>query len=1357
MKKILLLFSIFMWGIFSSTLADHYQMIRVYLSSAKDLDRIVQAGIDLEGSRYKRDMFIDLQVSMAEKQVLQEIGFQTEILIDDLEFYYASRLETRAGEGFGYGSMGGYYTYSEVMANLDSMITLYPQLISPKDTIGYSILGKPIVAVKISDNPTLQETEPEILYTGLHHAREPVSMMNILYYMWHLLENYGTDARATYLVDNRQMWFVPVVNPDGYVYNQQTNPGGGGMWRLNARDNNDNGIYFQSGIDGVDLNRNYGYQWGYNNSGSSPTPGDQTYRGPYAFSEVETQAIRNFCNNHQFVTGFNYHTYSNLLIHPWAYNDSPTPDHFFFQTFGYELTRFNGYVLGTPSQTVGYSVNGDANDWMYGEQTTKPKIISYTPEVGSSSDGFWPPTNRILPLVQENLYPNIILSYIAGSFPRLYDKNIFVYGANQFIEPGEVVEVYPGITNFGLQSTAPLQTELLPITNNFELLNGITTLPALNSFDSTYANTPWLFRVNYHTAPGNLLRFKVDIYENGTLINSDFFDLMVGFFETAFSSDFENGISSWVGGGTGGSWGLTTSSSHSPTHSLTDSPSGNYNNNANYWIRTPSISLANASTVTLSYWTKWAIEADWDFGIVELSTNNGGSWTSLVAPHMTPGSGTGMQPSGQYGYDGVQNTWVEETIDLSLYAGQNIQLRFHLLSDGWVTEDGWYIDDFKLQILNTNTNIPPYVKTVDQLSPQIFTGAPYPVSATILDDRGIEQATLFYSTDNGINFQTLPMTGSDSMFSTAIPPLSAGLTVRYYVQAWDSAGSYSVYPYNAPQQCLSFSIQAGGPVLVVNPTLLNFQVPQLLSQAQPLRLSNPGTDPVSYQITDTSTHILQQQHYHQGISIVLNSITELLKKHVKLPPNKLSETLSARSEQEVSGQFLPAVVINDSVGDVSNPSNDIVSVEFSETVFSYNVEITFAAAPETSSIGLISFDTDQDFSTGVYPAPLGYGLGNYDIGSEYEITFDFPNLFGDSLSLPPSVYVFDVRDTSLTMVGLPIPIQFNSNSALVSLPKILYPIFDSQMNIAATMVDLLGSSLPDLAPDFGHGNLGGELGSSWISELDANGHAGYPLSGVILPGDSALIWVRVAAAYPPGAYQGSLHIANNSPLPIIEVPVQMTIESPGIPQISVDPVLIADTLQFQSSIQNYNLTIHNTGNGSLFYTIIDTIFNGSGWLEIDNLFGIIAAGEVGQINVQVDPTNLAGDSLYLAELRIISNDPVSPETVIPVQIFISYPTQIAGKNVLPKTLALYANYPNPFNPTTTIAFDLPASGKVKLEIFNILGQRVKVLADSELPPGHYQYVWNTKTEDGQSLAAGIYFYKLQSGERTIVKKMILSK
>jgi hypothetical protein len=148
---------------------------------------------------------------------------------------------------------------------------------------------------------------------------------------------------------------------------------------------------------------------------------------------------------------------------------------------------------------------------------------------------------------------------------------------------------------------------------------------------------------------------------------------------------------------------------------------------------------------------------------------------------------------------------------------------------------------------------------------------------------------------------------------------------------------------------------------------------------------------------------------------------------------------------------------------------------------------------------------------------------------------------------------------------------------------------------------------------------------------------------------------------------------------------------------------------------------------------------------------------VGQINVQVDPTNLAGDSLYLAELRIISNDPVSPETVIPVQIFISYPTQIAGKNVLPKTLALYANYPNPFNPTTTIAFDLPASGKVKLEIFNILGQRVKVLADSELPPGHYQYIWNTKTEDGQSLAAGIYFYKLQSGERTIVKKMILSK
>ena len=177
------------------------------------------------------------------------------------------------------------YTFDEVLIELDSMRLLYPSLISAKQSIGTSIEGKDIWIVRISDNPDVDEQEPEVLYTALHHAREPQSMMTLMYFMYYLLENYGTDPEATFLVENRELYFVPVLNVDGYLYNQQTNPNGGGFWRKNRHNNGD-------GSFGVDLNRNYGYQWGYDNTGSSPNPSNNTYRGTAPFSEPETQAIR---------------------------------------------------------------------------------------------------------------------------------------------------------------------------------------------------------------------------------------------------------------------------------------------------------------------------------------------------------------------------------------------------------------------------------------------------------------------------------------------------------------------------------------------------------------------------------------------------------------------------------------------------------------------------------------------------------------------------------------------------------------------------------------------------------------------------------------------------------------------------------------------------------------------------------------------------------------------------------------------------------------------------------------------------------------------------------------------------------
>ncbi|WP_103068865.1 M14 family zinc carboxypeptidase [Aquimarina sediminis] len=321
---------------------------------------------------------------------------------------------------FTLGSMGGFHTHDEAIAALDKMRQLYPQLITAKSSIGTSTQDRSIYMVKISDNADTDENEDEMLYTSIHHAREPVGLSQNLFYMWYLLENYNSDPEIKILVDNTELYFVPIINPDGYIYNQQTNPNGGGYWRKNRRNN--------GGTYGVDLNRNYGYQWAAP-GGSSSNPGSDSYHGTSKFSEPETQAMRDFVNQHNFVAALNYHSFSNLLIHPWGYKANTfTPDqNTFVKTCTY-MTEENSYVYGTPNQTVGYTAGGSSDDWMYGEQSSKPKIFAMTPEVGSSNDGFWPASSRIIPLCNE-VYPfNIKILRMATKYAKVTPDN-----ANQTI------------------------------------------------------------------------------------------------------------------------------------------------------------------------------------------------------------------------------------------------------------------------------------------------------------------------------------------------------------------------------------------------------------------------------------------------------------------------------------------------------------------------------------------------------------------------------------------------------------------------------------------------------------------------------------------------------------------------------------------------------------------------------------------------------------------------------------------------------------------------------------------------------------------------------------------------------------
>ena len=185
--------------------------------------------------------------------------------------------------------------------------------------LGQSIEGRDIWAFKVSDNPNDNENEPEVLYTSLIHAREPLSMMNLFYFVQKLVEGYNVDEELTYLVNNREMWFIPVVNPDGYVFNELIEPFGGGMHRKNRKDTNcGNGT-----MRGVDLNRNFHLD-GAQIIWVHPRILAQMYieASRLSLNQKHKQCVI-FILEHEFKNVLHYHSFWNVYIH--AFGDGSYP------------------------------------------------------------------------------------------------------------------------------------------------------------------------------------------------------------------------------------------------------------------------------------------------------------------------------------------------------------------------------------------------------------------------------------------------------------------------------------------------------------------------------------------------------------------------------------------------------------------------------------------------------------------------------------------------------------------------------------------------------------------------------------------------------------------------------------------------------------------------------------------------------------------------------------------------------------------------------------------------------------------------------------------------------------------------
>ena len=661
-----------------------YQHVKINLHNTDQLQELYELGIPLDHYQRNKDNTLDIVLSTSEKNILVQNGINFQVIQDDLTNYYLNRSQPNVDRDFPLGSMLGNYTLLEAMNQMDTLSMLYPSFVSEKDSIGTSFEGRTIWAFKLSDNPSIDEDEPEVLFTGLTHAREPLSMMNLFYFANWICENYNSDITANYLLDNREMWFIPIINPDGYAYNESISPDGGGMHRKNRRSNPPNSSCNMGTQQGVDLNRNYGYNWGANNSGSSGNPCSAVYRGSSAFSEPETEAISNFILSREFSNVLHYHSYSNFLIHSWGDGSFPDePDLTTLREIGKEMTRYNGYLVGTGTETVGYGVNGDAVDWSYGTAG----LISYTPEVGSFSDNFWPSEDRVIPLCQDQVYSNSIFALVAGSDYIIYDR-IF---NNSYPEIDDTISISLVIQNRGLNNSNGSVTLGITPLNSFSSLSvdniTIATLPARSS-----DTTDILLSVSSEIENGTKGGLIISLHDSSSFNRLDTVSIIFGDHEEIFYDGAENGMIEWS---EDDNWGTIFDASEGLS-SITDSPVGNYIGD---WgtSKTQLSRIINFSGIFYPFITfdaKWNIEQSYDFVQFQASTD-GVNWTPLSGNYTSIGSGSGVQTTGEPMYDGLQEDWINETIDLSFYTNKpQVWFRFTLKSDGAVEEDGFYFDNF---------------------------------------------------------------------------------------------------------------------------------------------------------------------------------------------------------------------------------------------------------------------------------------------------------------------------------------------------------------------------------------------------------------------------------------------------------------------------------------------------------------------------------------------------------------------------------------------------------------------------------------------------------------------------------------
>ncbi len=737
MKPFFIILTIILFPLFLS--ASPRLVARIDNPAPSILQRFQSEEADI--AAYKPGIYLDLVLSREQFTLLQQ----------EFPGIRITQTEAQLKENLNPAKdIPGYRSYDQMLGELMQLQAQYPGLMQVS-SFGtgwgsiYAAQGIPyyqnfnhdLWAVKVSANVNMDEDEPAFYFVGEHHAREPLSTEACMGILIHLVENYGLDPVVTDILNTSEIWIVPLLNPDGHkIVLQQTDI----WWRKNMRDNNGNQSFdhesYGSGLDGADLNRNYGWYWGY--TSATDDQNAVTYHGLEAFSEPETQALRDFLLSRRFLAGIGYHTYGEYVLYPYGYVDGiKAPDQIELAALANEIAALlpsqdSGYYAPGPSWGL-YPVSGSLDDWVYGETGA----FAYTIEMATQ---FIPPAAQISQIVQHQV--NGAMTLIQRKDRRILkghvtdaetgnplcalvlvdgidDGPVFrkpitsnpEYGSYyyflpvgqhmvHFICPGwetqsmvvQITDSGPTVYDIALLQVAAQELNIQVQDDAFQPLPGATV-----SFDDlplqSYVSDPdgWITVPEFYpgvyrltaSKPGfETLRIRREI-NCGTITLR-----LTG--EPVFNDGFELNISNWV---TTGTWNRTSSEYFSGSYSLTDSPNGNYQNNANTICRLAApLQLQGLQNADIQFQLKRLLALDGDLLIVEASTN-GINWTVLDF------------------YEGSSD-WETQSYSLNSFLGQNLHFRFRLSTGSYGSSNGVFIDDFKLFVnadvsANSDQQLPP--------------------------------------------------------------------------------------------------------------------------------------------------------------------------------------------------------------------------------------------------------------------------------------------------------------------------------------------------------------------------------------------------------------------------------------------------------------------------------------------------------------------------------------------------------------------------------------------------------------------------------------------------------------------------